>query len=85
MTGDRSLSDSKIFCSLTEDFDAELASQPPSFDLKLDDQSQVSDGSTSQPSQAFDFQTCQQQEKVFLGSDAPQCLPDERNVLNKHW
>ena len=70
--------------SLTEDFDAELASQPPSFDLKLDDQSQASDGSTSQPSQVLDFQTYQQQEKVFLGSDAPQCVPGERNVLNKH-
>ena len=71
--------------SLTEDFDAELASQPPSFDLSLDDQSQASDGSTSQPSQVLDFQTYQRQEKVFLGSDAPQCLPGERNVLNKHW
>ena len=71
--------------SLTGDFDAELASQPPNFDLKLDDQSQASDGSTSQPSQVLDLQTYQQQEKVFLGSDAPQCVPRERNVLNKHW
>ena len=67
--------------SLTEDSDVEPASQSPSFGLKLDEQSQSSDGSTAQPAQVLDFQTHQQQEKVF----APASLPGERSILNKHW
>ncbi|CAL1169911.1 unnamed protein product [Cladocopium goreaui] len=67
--------------SLTEDYEAELADQVPSFDLRLEDQADEFQSS----GEVMDFQTYQKQEGVFTSNDDSPTQPGERPVLIKHW
>ena len=67
--------------SLTEDYEAELADQVPSFDLRLEDQSDEFQSS----GEVMDFQAYQKQEGVFNSNDDSPTQPGERPVLIKHW
>ena len=67
--------------SLTEDCAAELADQVPSFDLRLEDQSNELQSS----GEVMDFQAYQKQEGVFSFNDDSPTQPGERPVLIKHW
>ena len=66
---------------MTEDYEAELADQVPSFDLRLEDQSDEFQSS----GEVMDFQAYQKQEGVFTSSDDSPTQPGERPVLIKHW
>ena len=67
--------------SLIEAFDLELSSQPPHFDLKLNDKDAKSPG----PSDTMDFEAYRRAEHVFLSSEDTHSMPGERNILLKHW
>jgi hypothetical protein len=58
---------------LTEDYEAELADQVPSFDLRLEDQSDEFQSS----GKVMDFQTYQKQEGVFNSTDDSPKQPGE--------
>ena len=66
--------------SLTEDYEAELADQVPSFDLRLENQSDEFQSS----GEVMDFQAYQKQEGVFNSNDDSPTQPGERPVLIKH-